>query len=138
MPAAHKNKTLATFLAAVFGGLGLHRFYLRGSKDAWAWLHFASAPISLLAILLGAGRPIMLMAAMFVISVLIAFLEALVLGLTPDEKWDLTYNPNSGEKSESSWVLALLLVLTMGVGVTALIAALARTFDLLFTGGAYG
>jgi hypothetical protein len=32
----------------------------------------------------------------------------------------------------------VLLVLTFGGGAIAVIAAIARTFDLLFTGGAYG
>ena len=37
-----------------------------------------------------------------------------------------------------SWPLALILVLTMAIGAGALIATLARGFDLLYTGGAYG
>ena len=138
MSATHKNKTFATFLAAVFGGFGLHRFYLRGSKDRWAWLHFCTIPISLLLMLLAAGRPIFFLGGLFLISVLCGFLEALVLGLTSDEKWDQAFNLHSGMKSESGWPLALLLVLTMGVGVTGLIAVIARAFDLLLTGGAYG
>jgi hypothetical protein len=35
-------------------------------------------------------------------------------------------------------VLAVLLVLTMLVGATGVIAVLSRLFDLLYTGGAYG
>ncbi len=138
MAAAHKNKTLATFLAAAFGGLGLHRFYLRGHKDRWAWLHFCSAPLSLLLLLLGAGQPVFFLTGLFSISVLSGFLEALVLGLMSDEKWDLAFNLDSGTKSDSGWPLALLLVLAMGIGATALIAAISRAFDLLLTGGAYG
>jgi hypothetical protein len=48
-----------------------------------------------------------------VLSVLIACLEALVLGLTPDDKWDARYNAGSGKNSESHWILALILVLTV-------------------------
>ncbi len=138
MPVPHKNKTFATFLASIFGGLGLHRFYLRGRKDVWAWLHFSTAPVSLLVIFFGANRPLMFLAGLFLISVLSGFLEALVLGLTSDEKWDAAYNLNSRQKSASNWPLAVLLVLTMGIGVTALIAVIARSFDLLFTGGSFG
>lgn len=112
----HKNKTLTTFLAALFGGLGAHRFYLYGKKDGWAWVHLALFPL----------------------SVFPGFIEALVIGLTPDEKWDATHNSGSGRKSESGWPLALVLVLTFGGGAIAVIAAIARTFDLLYTGGAYG
>lgn len=116
MTTPHKNKTLATLLAAVFGAIGAHRFYLYGSKDKWAWLHVLLFPLAIFA----------------------GFLEALVIGLTPDEKWDVQHNAHSGRQSSSGWPLAVLLVLTFAVGATALIAALARGFDLLFTGGAYG
>jgi hypothetical protein len=61
-----------------------------------------------------------------------------VIGLTPDEKWDAKHNPASGRQSQSHWILAVLLVLTMLVGATAVIATLSRLFDLLYTGGAYG
>lgn len=138
MPANHKNKTLDTFLAAAFGGFGAHRFYLHGPGDPWAWLHLASVPLSLIAMVAGSGRPVMFLGSLFVISVLTAFVEALVIGLIPDDKWDAKYNAHSDVKSESGWPLALLLVLTMGIGAIAVIASIARTFDLLFTGGAYG
>ncbi|HJV86314.1 MAG TPA: NINE protein [Noviherbaspirillum sp.] len=116
MTTPHKNKTLATFLASIFGGLGAHRFYLYGKKDVWAWVHLALLPVSIFA----------------------GFIEALVIGLTPDEKWDAQHNRDSGRQSHSGWPLALVLVLTFGGGAIAVISAIARTFDLLFTGGAYG
>lgn len=134
----HKNKTLATFLATVTGGFGLHRFYLRGKKDGWGWLHFATVPLSVLAVTMGGDRQSMFLALPFIVSVLSAFIEALVIGLTPDDKWDAHYNASSGRQSDSRWPLALLLVLTTGIGAVAMIATMARIFDLLYTGGAYG
>jgi len=116
MTTPHKNKTLATFLAAIFGGFGIHRFYLYGKRDKWAWVH----------------------ALLFPLSVFAGFLEALIIGLTPDDKWDAAHNQGSGRQSASGWPLVVLLVLTFGGGAIAVIAAIARTFDLLFTGGAYG
>lgn len=134
----HKNKTFATLLASVSGGLGAHRFYLRGWKDRWAWAHLSTLPLAAVLILAGPDRPLMFTAAPFFVSVLIGFVEALVIGLTPDDKWDAMHNAGSGKQSSSNWPLALLLVLTLGIGAASLIAAMARTFDLLFTGGAYG
>ncbi len=116
MTTPHKSKALATLYASLFGGLGIHRFYLYGKKDVWAWVHVALFPLSVYA----------------------GFLEALIIGLTPDDKWDAAHNLDSGQQSKSGWPLAVLLVLTFGIGAIALIAAIARTFDLLFTGGAYG
>lgn len=138
MSAIHKNKTFATLLASLLGGIGLHRFYLYGRKDFWGWMHLATAPLALLLRLAAPDQPALFVAAPLVISALIGFLEALVIGLTPDDKWDAACNLASGRRSESGWPLVLILVLTLGVGATAVIAAIARTFDLLFTGGAYG
>lgn len=116
MHQTHKNKTFSTLLAAVLGGLGAHRFYLYGKKDVWAWVHLVFFPVSVYA----------------------GFIEALTIGLTPDDKWDARHNGGSGKQSASGWPLILLLVLTLGFGATAVIATLARAFDLLYTGGAYG
>lgn len=138
MTATHKNKTFTTLLAAACGGFGFHRFYLSGLKDFWGWVHFATVPLTLLLVATGADRPMLFSAMPLVLSALAAIVEALVLGLTPDEKWDARHNANSGRQSSSSWSLALILVLTTGVGAVAMIAVIARTFDLLFTGGAYG
>lgn len=138
MSTFHKNKTAATLLAFVAGGLGAHRFYLYNRKDPWAWIHLASVPLSLLLRLLAPDQPLLFVAAPLAISVLSGFIEALVVGLTPDDKWDARHNATSKRRSESGWPLAVLLVLTLGVGAVALIAAIARSFDLLFTGGAYG
>ncbi|MGZ3238294.1 MAG: hypothetical protein ACXWIN_03450 [Burkholderiaceae bacterium] len=138
MPSRHKNKTLATFLASVFGSIGLHRFYMYGQKDRWAWAHLLSLPLSAVAIALFANQPILFSFSPLLLSGLAAFLEALVIGLTPDDKWDAQHNPDSGRQSQSDWPLALLLVLTVGIGAVSLIAMIARFFDLLYTGGAYG
>jgi len=134
----HKNKTLATALAFLLGGVGAHRFYLHGSVDRIGLLHICSIPATGMVYGLGhAPNPFYVLLPL-ILSWLAGFLEALVIGLTPDERWDARYNPGSGRTSHSRWPLALLLVLTMLVGATALIAAIARLFDLLYTGGAYG
>lgn len=138
MQSTHKNKAFATLLAAVTGGIGLHRFYLRGLSDFWGWLHATSVPVTYIIVMMGVGQYGLFQAGALVLSVLTGFIEALVLGVTSDEKWDQTYNSQSGKVSNSGWPVVLLLVLTLGLGASALTAALARTFDLLFTGGAFG
>jgi TM2 domain-containing membrane protein YozV len=138
MAARHKNKALSTLLAFLLGGLGVHRLYLGGARDPWLWLHLAALPLSGLIRLAAPSQPLLFVAAPLVISYLAGFIEALVIGLTPDEKWDAAHNAGSGRLSDSGWPVALLLVATLGVGAVALIAAIARTFDLLITGGSYG
>lgn len=134
----HKNKTVATFLATFLGGLGLHRVYLHGWQDKWAWLHFASLPASALIALAAPDQPWMFTGSLLVLSVLAGCIESLTIGVTPDDVWDARFNLNSGQQSMSGWPLAVLLVLTVGAGATALIAAMARIADLLLTGGAFG
>lgn len=138
MPTPHKNKTIATFLATFLGGLGLHRIYLHGWQDKWAWVHFVSLPVSILLALAAPDQPLMFTGSPFVLSVLAGCIESLTIGITSDEAWDARFNRDSGRKSMSDWPLAVLLVLTVGTGATALIAAMARIADLFLTGGAFG
>ena len=138
MAVSHKNKTFASLLAFLLGALGAHRLYLRGARDRWLWLHLAALPASLLIYALAPAADWFYQALPLIVSTLVAFLESLVLGLVPDEKWDAAHNAGSGKQSASNWPLALLLVATLMVGAGSLIFAIARLFDLLYTGGAYG
>ncbi|MFP5394275.1 MAG: NINE protein [Gammaproteobacteria bacterium] len=134
----HKNKTLATLLALLFGVVGAHRFYLRGSVDRLGLLHVISIPVCGLIIgLVPQANPFFKLLPL-IVSALAGFLEALIIGTTSDERWDARFNAGSQRRSDSRWPLALLLVITMLVGATAVIATIARLFDLLYTGGAYG
>ena len=137
MAVRHKNKTFATLLALLLGGFGVHRFYLKGPVDRVGLLHLCSLPIT--GILWGAVHPHPFYVLLpILLSYVVGFVEGLVIGLTPDEAWDAQYNKGSGKSSRSNWMLALLLVLTVGIGAIALIGMIARVFDLLYTGGAYG
>lgn len=138
MPTVHRNKTLATFLALALGAIGVHRFYLRGAHDRLGLLHVCCLPLMGIVYGVGRGPNIFWVLLPLLISAIIGFIEALVIGVTPDEKWDARHNAGSGQTSHTSWVVALLLVLTMLVGTTVLIGTISRLFDLLFTGGAYG
>ncbi|UOD27667.1 TM2 domain-containing protein [Massilia violaceinigra] len=138
MSTSHKNKTFATFLAVILGALGAHRFYLRGSLDKLGLLHMASLPVAGLVYGLAPDANWFYQILPLVVSGLAGFIEALVIGLMPDEKFDAAFNPASGRQSASTWVLALLLVCTMLVAASMGIATLARLNDLLYTGGSYG
>jgi TM2 domain-containing membrane protein YozV len=137
MAAAHKNKTVATLLALLLGGFGIHRFYLKPGADRIGLLHLCCLPV--MGILYGAVKPHpFYMVLPLLVSYIAGFVEALVIGLTPDEKWDAQYNTHSGQQTRSNWVLVLLLVITMLVATTVLIGTIARLSDVVYTGGAYG
>jgi hypothetical protein len=137
-PPAHKNKTVAAFLALVMGWAGVHRMLLRGSRDKLALLHLASVPAAALVLFLAPHANVFYQLLPIILSWLAGLLEGLVIGLMPDEKFDGRYNAGSGRQSASNWPLALILVGMMLVATTMLIATISRLFDLLYTGGAYG
>ena len=134
----HKSKTLTAFLAFILGYAGLHRFYLRGLSDRWGWLHAVSLPFSALLLVSNPELPLLVNTVPLVISMLTASIETFVIGLMPDEKWDARYNPASERTSDSRWPVALIMVLNMFYGATLLMAVLARSFELMLTGGASG
>jgi hypothetical protein len=138
MATKYKNKTFATLLAFLLGGIGAHRFYLRGVNDTWGWVHAASVPAIGLVMAAAPDADMYFKLLPLFVSMLAGFLQALVLGLMSDEKWDATFNAGSGRSSDTRWPLAVILVATMLVGCGSLIAAISRLFDLLYTGGAYG
>ncbi len=138
MSTSHKNKTFATFLALALGAIGAHRFYLRGPLDRLGILHLTSVCVAGMVIGLAPQANWFYQALPLLVSAVVGFIEALVIGLTSDEKFDAAFNPHSGRSSSSSWVLAVLLVTTMMLGTVTLIGTMSRLFDLLYTGGAYG
>ncbi|MES2317701.1 MAG: NINE protein [Pseudomonadota bacterium] len=138
MSTPHKNKTFATFLALLLGAVGAHRFYLRGSVDRLGLIHVTCLPIAGLVYGLAPHADWFYQALPIMVSAVLGFIEALVIGTTADEKFDAAFNAGSGRKSDSSWVVALLLVVTMMVGSIGLIFTMSRLFALLYTGGMDG
>ena len=138
MQNSHKNKTFAALLGLLLGGAGAHRFYLQGMKDISGWLHAASLILSAGLLLQNPDRPLLINTAPLVISVLASCIETFVIGLMPDEKWDALHNVDSGKTSDTSWIVALLMVTNLACGATLMLIALARSFDLILTGGSYG
>ncbi|RFP08608.1 MULTISPECIES: hypothetical protein [unclassified Duganella] len=135
---SHKNKTFATLLAFLVGGLGLQRLYLRGPRDPWLWTHLAALPAAAAIAATWPDADGFYKLLPIMLSGLVGFLEALVLGLMSDEKWDARFNPGSGKQSDTHWPLAVVLVASMMLGAGSLIATISRLFDLLYTGGSYG
>jgi hypothetical protein len=138
MPTSHKNKTFATFLAVTLGAVGGHRFYLRGSLDKLGLLHLMSLPIAGMVFGLAPQADGFYKLLPLLVSAVAGFLEALIIGLTSDQKFDAAFNAGSGKQSDSHWILALLLVVTMMGGTGVLIWTMSRLVDLMYTGGAYG
>ena len=124
-----RSKTTAAWLALLGGSLGLHRFYLFGAADVWAWLH--SVPT----LLGGYGywrlnqlgtddRLGAWLVPMLGVMLAATMLAAILIGLTPDERWNARFG--AGEAPRRSGGLVIFAVcLALGLGATAAMSTLA-------------
>jgi TM2 domain-containing membrane protein YozV len=126
---AAPSKTVATWLALLGGSLGLHRFYLAGARDPWAWLHPWPT-------LLGAygfwrmrtwgvddTRGSALLAA--------TMLQAIVYGLTSDERWAARHGARPGGAGPA-WPVLVAVVIALAAGASIAVATIAFTAQRYF------
>lgn len=119
----YRSKTIAAWLALLLGALGLHRLYLHGLRDRWAWLH----PLPTALGLIGLDRHLTLgqddrlswvLTPLLGLMISVAMFTAIVYALTPDERWDERRNPGrAGPGTGWGPVLAAILALLIGGGV---------------------
>lgn len=136
MSAVSKSKTLATWIAVVFGSLGFHRFYLHGLKDVWGWLY----PLPTLLGLYGLQRVQQfgqddqlswILIPLLGCTVAAGMLMAIVYGLTSDEKWDARFNPE-GRASSSGWAAIIGVMVALMIGAGTLMATIAFSSQRFF------
>ncbi len=125
----YKSKTLATWIAVIGGSLGLHRFYLRGLRDPWGWLHAPPTLVGLYGVqrMNELGQDDKLAWALIPLlglTLAVAMLTAIVYGLTPDEKWDARHNPGS-PAHDTRWGPVLGVIVALMLGAAALMATVA-------------
>ncbi|MBI5260035.1 MAG: TM2 domain-containing protein [Burkholderiales bacterium] len=121
-----RSKTLATWLALLAGSLGAHRFYLHGRGDTWAWLHPWPTLLGLAGVLrmrvLGQDDHLAwLLIPLLGLMLAQAMLAAIVIGLTPDERWQARF----GAGRPSGWGAVLGVIAALMVGGAVLMGTLA-------------
>ncbi len=137
-PRRARSRTVATWLALVGGSVGLHRFYLHGARDAWAWLY----PWPTLTGVYGFWRLReiglddtrgALLVLLLGVMVAAAMLQAIVYGLTSDTRWAERHG-GTPAPGRSAWptVIAVGLALAIGAAVTVATIAFAaqRYYEL--------
>jgi TM2 domain-containing membrane protein YozV len=124
-----RRKALAALLAFLLGGVGAHRIYL--GKRLW-WLPVAVTAL-MLPWLIGV-RNWYQTPAFFIlmIPVVAGFIEALVLALMPDEKFDAGFNAASERRNQSGWDAVLVAIATLMVGATVLMTTIVLLFQTYF------
>ena len=135
--ARFRSKTLTAALAFFFGSLGAHRFYLYGPRDVWAWAHLIGTIIGIPGFMLLAATEraaIMgwILAFPGAVSLLAAFLAAIVYGLRPDEKWDAQFNAHTEQRSQSGWTAIFVVIFSLLIGAFLLMTGLALSFQTYF------
>ena len=131
-----KHKAIATWLALLVGVFGLHRFYLHGLKDRWAWLF----PIPTLIGLFGVHRMDQLgqddrlawvLIPFLGVSLVAALLGGIVYGLMPDERWNARFNAGR-PAAQGGWAAIIGVVLCLLLGGTSLMATIAFSAQRYF------
>ncbi|NQW93401.1 MAG: hypothetical protein HQ446_05130 [Polaromonas sp.] len=136
---ATKNKTLATWLAFIFGQLGLHRIYLFGVKDLWAWAHPLAAAIGWYGVYrvrtLGQDDHLAwLLVPMLGFTLAATAITAIYYGLSSQEKWNTTHNPQQLDAAagQTNWLVMGAVVFSLLMGATALMSSIAFSFQRYF------
>ncbi len=135
-----KNKTWAAALAAVGGSMGLHRFYLHGLGDMWAWCFPIPSALGWWGVerMRLLGQDDMLSWALIPLlglSLTVGCLMAVVYALTPMERWNQRHNPTLPDTTPAGQTHALtigVLVFAMLAGTIAFMGSLAFSVQKVF------
>ncbi len=123
-----RSKAVAAWLALVGGGLGLHRFYLYGAGDLQAWLHpwptLAGAYGFWRMRDLGVDDPLGARLVPLLGTMLAAtMLQAILYGLTSDDRWAERHA--AAKVPTSAWPSVLAVIVALAIGATATLATIA-------------
>ncbi|MDB5886382.1 MAG: hypothetical protein JWR74_2553 [Polaromonas sp.] len=134
-----KNKTSAAWLAFIGGQLGLHRIYLYGWRDAWAWAHPAFAALGWWGVerVRAYGQDDQLA---WVLIPLLGFtlaataVTAIYYGLMAPDKWNARHNPASLDApgGSTNWLTMGAIVFALLFGTIALMSSIVFSFQRYF------
>ena len=134
-----KNTTTAAWLAFIFGQLGLHRLYLFGFRDLWAWLHPLVAALGWWGVervqLYGQDDQLAwLLIPLLGFTLAGTALTAIYYGLMSSEKWNARYNPGSPEAiaGNTSWLTIGAVVFALLFGTISLMSSIVFSFQRYF------
>ena len=130
-PAARfRNKTTVGLLAALFGCVGAHWWYL-GRRQAWL------VSVTGVALMIASAfsdiwyeNPAFFL---LFIPILDGFIEAIVLCLMSDVRFDVFYNPGLVREHPSGWGAILIAIFTLLIGTVALMFGIAMIVIYVWT-----
>ena len=124
-----RHKAFAALLAALTGALGLNRLYL-GQRLWWLPLGITLATLPLL---IGVENWYQTPAFFVVmVPVVAGFIQALVIALLPDDRFDARFNAGHSRRNHSGWDAVLVAVVTLMGGAVALMTTIALLTQTYF------
>ena len=128
-----RRKSIAALLAFLLGAFGAHRIYLR--RPRW-WLPLAVTALTL-PLLVGVRNWYQTPAFFaLMVPVVAGFIEAQVIALMPDEKFDARFNAATERRNSSGWDAVLVAIATLMIGATVLMTTIVLLFQTIFEGTA--
>lgn len=134
-----KNKTAAAWLAVIGGQLGLHRLYLFGIGDIWAWMHPMAAALGWWGIervrLYGQDDQLAwLLIPLLGFTLAGTAVTAIYYGLMSWEKWNLLHNASQPETlaGHTSWLTIGAVVFALLFGTISLMSSIVFSFQRYF------
>ena len=123
-----RHKALAALLASVAGAAGANRLYL-GQKGWWLPLGVSALTLPLL---IGVRNWYQTPAFFVLIPVTAGFIQALVIALVPDERFDARFNTACSRRNHSGWDAVLVAIVTLAGGAIALMTTIALLFQTYY------
>ncbi len=133
---SYKSKTIATWLALLLGSLGLHRFYLYGLGDKWAWMHPWPTLLGLYGVqrmdLIGQDdRLAWVLMPILGLMLVNATITGIVYGLNSDADWNAKHNPGQTIRP-SGWAVIIAIVACVMIGGICLMSTIAFSAQRYF------
>ena len=131
-----RSRAVAAWLALVGGSIGLHRFYLHGARDVWAWLH----PWPTLVGAYGFWRMLefgvddargALLVPILGVMLAMTMLQAIVYGLASDERWAVRHGA-AAAAVQRGWLNYVAVIIALAVGTSVAVATIAFTAQRYF------
>jgi hypothetical protein len=135
---APKNKTIAAWLAFIGGQLGLHRLYLFGFSDLWAWVHPMVAALGWWGVVrvraYGQDDQLAwLLVPLLGFTLAATALTAIYYGLMSPEKWNAQHNPGHTEGAgNTNWLTIGAVVFALLFGTISLMSSIVFSFQRYF------
>ena len=136
-----KNKTLSAWLTVLGGPLGLHRFYLFGLSDLIGWALPIPTALGMYGLMRARGLGVddhlsWLLIPLLGFVIAACSINAIVYGLMSQDKWNARFNAGASEQEagagSSNWLTIVAVISALMLGATALMAALAYSFQRYF------